>query len=43
MAVRDPQTLDTVARSNDGVLTLVLTEDRPCTPQDAPGSPRSCG
>lgn len=34
MAVRDPQTLDAVARSGDGVLTLVLTEDRPYTPED---------
>ena len=35
MAVRDPQTIDTVARSNDGRLLLALTEDRPYTAETA--------
>ncbi|TKJ21980.1 DUF6572 domain-containing protein [Blastococcus sp. CCUG 61487] len=32
MAVRDAQTIDTIARSPEGVLTLELTEDRAYTP-----------
>ncbi|WP_040337190.1 DUF6572 domain-containing protein [Candidatus Blastococcus massiliensis] len=32
MAVRDAQTIDTIARSPEGVLTLALTEDRAYTP-----------
>lgn len=34
MAVRDPHTLDAVARSPEGLLVLPLTEDRPYTPED---------
>ena len=34
-AVRDPQTIDTIARSGDGVLLLALTEDRPYTAESA--------
>ena len=37
MAVRDPQTIDTVARSSDGLLLLALTEDRPYTAESAAG------
>jgi hypothetical protein len=35
MAVRDPQTIDTIARSGDGALLLALTEDRPYTAETA--------
>ncbi len=35
MAVRDPQTIDTIARSSDGMLLLALTEDRPYTAESA--------
>jgi hypothetical protein len=35
MAVRDPETVDTIARSADGVV-LAMTEDRPYTPETTP-------
>ena len=35
MAVRDPQTIDTIARAGDGRLLLALTEDRPYTAETA--------
>jgi hypothetical protein len=36
MAVRDPQTVDTIARSADGGIVLAMTEDRPYTPESTP-------
>lgn len=36
MAVRDAQTIDSIARASDGLLTLLLTEDRPYTPDSTP-------
>lgn len=36
MAVRDAQTIDSIARAEDGLLTLLLTEDRPYTPDSTP-------
>jgi hypothetical protein len=33
MAVRDPLTIDQIARSPEGLLVLVVTEDRPYTPE----------
>jgi hypothetical protein len=36
MSVREPQTIDTIARSAEGVLVLTLTEERPYTPQATP-------
>jgi hypothetical protein len=35
MAVREPQTIDTIARSSDGLLLPALTEDRPYTAESA--------
>lgn len=35
MAVRDAQTIDSIARASDGLLTLLVTEDRPYTPDTA--------
>jgi hypothetical protein len=35
MAVRDPLTIDQIARSPEGRLVLILTEDRPYTPETA--------
>jgi hypothetical protein len=36
VAVRDAQTIDSIARASDGLLTLLITEDRPYTPDSAP-------
>ena len=36
MAVRDPETVDTIARSADGLVVLAMTEDRPYTPETTP-------
>lgn len=36
MAVRDAQTIDSIGRASDGLLTLLLTEDRPYTPDSTP-------
>lgn len=36
MAVRDAQTIDSIARASDGLLTLLVTEDRPYTPDSTP-------
>ena len=36
MSVREPHTIDTIARSAEGVLVLTMTEDRPYTPEETP-------
>ena len=36
MAVRDPETVDTIVRSAEGVVVLGMTEDRQYTPETTP-------